>query len=284
MTSDSRTTQKEKYFFHKKEFKIMNSVLLDTFEEHIFDGKCFSELECSCKLNNDKVFSSRFNAWFKDTKDLRQAMPLIFRMFNDYEKKSGFLFDTDLLKRIAKDVDYTDTSQIITGLDIREQAKDSRVKLWFIAKNNPEKTKKLLDEYKDNSLYSLISEGLFSEELLFGYDFYPDKHHEMKIYPIYSGKDVVLLLNRRIIPNERKLLDVISGSGKFHISYKNSNSDKIYHLRPKDESTFIWGLKCDALTAVYARISKFSPRNKLIVSLDEKEIISGKITSANIYY
>lgn len=280
---DKNCNQIDKYVFHKTLFKITDSPQLLIFKKYLHEEKIPFSLECSCKLDSNQIFSERFNMWYKDGKYFPVAVKGIVSFFRELSRKGDFKMDLPRFRNIIGDIDYDKTAQIILGVDFRKDFSDSRAKLWFILKDNPRKIADLLTQY-DYEIRDQVKSSIISDTLLYGFDFYPSGRIDTKIYPIYYEKDIPSLRERGLLPNSERLSDMLNRSNSFHISFKNTVSDKIYHMRPKDPDRFIQGLNNKDISTLYSMISGFSGRNTVIVSISEKEIISGRITSANIYY
>lgn len=275
--------QYEKYLFHRRQFRIVESPLFLSFERLIDDEKTPFSLECSCKLNDTYIFPGRFNVWYKDKSNFHQNILSIISFFRDISKTGYFKIDVPRFKEIIDRIDLVKTSQIIVGVDFRETLSDSRIKLWLIVKNDHEMVSDILKRY-DVERQDFLKESMISDDLLFGFDFYPSGKIDTKIYPLYTEKDIPVLIGKKIVPNDLRILRILEQTRSFHISFKTATDEKIYHLRPKDEMQFISHLKNESISSLFSQISVFPYRNKMIISLSEKEIIVDRIRSANIYY
>ena len=86
-------------------------------------------LECSCKIENNKVYPTRFNIFY-DYKNHVKNINLIFSFFKKISKYPAITINYNLIKKIFdKKFDLNKTERVITGLDLRDNLDDSRIKM-----------------------------------------------------------------------------------------------------------------------------------------------------------
>lgn len=277
----------EKYLFHKEEFAIPESESLALVERYLRDEIQPFELECSCKVSGDDVFPERFYVSYQRTiRDRDAKIEEMAGFFENYSKRTGMNLDRDQLRRIIRDLQSVRIKRFGFAVDVREKKEDSRIKWGLLIAADVENLRHFADAYKDNPLYESVKESLTSRKLLCAYDFFPDGRTALKVYPLYVKTDVGHLLEKGLVPDQEFVRKMIAGSGPFHIAYKNTLSDKIYHLRPLNEERFIESLENHSISGVYERIAACPHRygHQMLVSLSEHEMLSNKIITANFYY
>lgn len=274
----------QKYLFHKKEFSIPESQNILIFENQILGKNEPFMLECSCKVSPEGVFAGRFNIGYKSKIDHKKKISQILDFFREYSGSGSVVLDRERLNRIIHDLQSFAIAQIGFAIDVREEKEESRLKVAMIISGKIPDVKRLAEAYKDHELYGLIKESLTSTNLLCAYDFYPDGRSAMKLYPLYKKDDLNHLIEKKIIPENERIRKMISVCRTFHLAFKNTQSEKVYHFRPRNEETFVRDLNNKVMSDVHAKILTCPHRYKLIVGIPEDEIVSGKIVNANIYY
>jgi MiaB/RimO family radical SAM methylthiotransferase/LynF/TruF/PatF family peptide O-prenyltransferase len=284
---DEETRQKIKYLMHKKKFQIKDDPVLKKFELLMSKSKKY-HLECSCKFSEGKIYPVRFNIWYKDQNqkvlNLNNALRFIKKIFELENVKINY----SILKQIMDEkFDIEKVHQIIVGIDLRSNRAKSRLKIWFIIKNQSKKIKQVLKISKIDIDQNKIFYENMKTELLFGIDFSFDGTTKLKIYPFIKNED---LLNKNVmktLENEfsGKIMKLIQNSDGFHVSYNNKNKDiqRILHLTTYKYDYFIDIMNNKKIEKMKEIILQGKKLGSMIISFPEDEINQG-INNFNIYY
>ena len=90
---------------------------------------------------------------------------LIFNFFKKISNCPGIVINYDIIKKVFNDKFNLDKiQQLIAGIDFRNNLNDSRIKLWFIIKDYPQKLKQVLSVHGSNKT---ISDLIINNKLLF---------------------------------------------------------------------------------------------------------------------
>jgi len=193
-----------------------------------------------------------------------------------------------ILKQIMDEkFDIEKVHQIIVGIDLRSNRAKSRLKIWFIIKNQSKKIKQVLKISKIDIDQNKIFYENMKTELLFGIDFSFDGTTKLKIYPFIKNED---LLNKNVmktLENEfsGKIMKLIQNSDGFHVSYNNKNKDiqRILHLTTYKYDYFIDIMNNKKIEKMKEIILQGKKLGSMIISFPEDEINQG-INNFNIYY
>jgi len=136
-------------------------------------------LECSCKINKHKIHANRFNLWFPNPNGPEQ-MNSVMRFFAEVEKRGNFQLNRNLLNQFyMPEFDWSRLRHFAFGVDIREVISESRLKIWFVLRDYPERKEKAIKLHGDNSA---IRKLLFHNEIIAGFDFSFDGRNIIKLY------------------------------------------------------------------------------------------------------
>jgi len=301
--------QIEKYMFHKRTFNIKDTIYLKEFETLLNASQDY-RLECSCKIEGKKIYPVRFNIWYN--KGNINNINLIFNFFKKVSKCPGITINYNLIKKVFnKNFNLEKTEQVVIGIDYRREINESRLKMWFIIRNYPEKMKEVLSIHGyDKKILDLI----INDELLFGFDFYFDGRTNIKIYPHFNGKclkDVLTLkkqenfIKYKIVKFSlvnkvknsvfklykqlksifsNKIFDLIGECDELYVSFRGKGYKKVLHFHPRRRELFVKQLNNKRLGEISSVIKNKNFGNKGVVSLYEDEINNNLIKKVNIYY
>jgi len=268
-----------KFMSHKKAFHIRDCSCVGLLENVIKKSRDF-ELECSVKVDGERVYPSRFNVYYH--KANKRNLSLVFGFIKDVAKASGAVIDYSLIKNIIKKSDLAKMKNVVVGIDARENKKDSRIKLWFMIGNYPKKIEEIIRMFPKKDMVR----DLVKDELLFGFDFFFDGRKAMKIYPSLSFDDIndKQMLKRIGQEFTKKTVPLMRKCKKVNISFKECSKDASFHFEVESLGVFMDNIgNNNTLKEVKKRIGK-NAGNRGIISLNKKEIESSRFSSINIYY
>jgi|GEM_PF-3521262 len=283
-----KTTRKsdleyKKYILHKKAFNLRDSRALQIFEDLLRSSGNYV-LERSCKIERNKIYPARFYVWYHNQDHLR-SLDLISRFFKGVAECPGTNIDFTLLKEILdRDVDLNKVMQIITGVDLRSKTKDSRIKFWMRIVNYPEKLYQVISMHGHAKT---VMDLLTKDDLLFGIDFYFDGRTNIKLYLGFKPDDLKKPSVRDKLSStfSGKVFDLVKKSRMLFVTLKQEKKlEKILHFSPHDMGLFLDHIGNPVLKKTNQRLKIDGLDAPELVSLYEREINSGKIDTANIYY
>jgi LynF/TruF/PatF family peptide O-prenyltransferase len=280
-----------KYLKNKKVFNIKDSVYLEVFENVFQKSKKLSMVEFSIKINGKKVYPIRFNIYYGrdkyteriDIKEHIRSLNLILNFFNDLSKQNDVKLNYSILKVIFDNkFDLTKLIRPIVGIDLRNNIKKSRAKIWFIIKDYPEKVNQVLSIA---GIKKKTSELMVDDKLLVGIDLYFNGKTKLKVYSLIYKEDINNLKFNKQIRNRfsNKIFDLIKQSEFFSVSF-SENMDRIITIKIEDYSKIIK----NASKTIHKIIEKIE-KNKLdkyglTLSFKENEFNDENMRNINIYY
>jgi LynF/TruF/PatF family peptide O-prenyltransferase len=241
-------------------------------------------LERSCKIEGSEVFPARFYVWYHNQDHLK-SLDLISHFFKGVAECPEANINFSLLEDILeKDIDLNKVMQIIAGVDLRSEIKDSRIKFWMRIVNYPEKLYQVLSMHGHTKTVMGL---LIKNDLLFGIDCYFDGRTNIKLYLGFKQDDLEnpSVLNKLSNAFSDKVFDLVNKSRMLFVTLKQERKlEKILHFSPYDMDPFLDLLGNHVLKETNQRMKIGDLDVPELVSLYEREINNGKIKNANIYY
>jgi len=268
---------------HKNAFDLEYLYPLDLFE-HLVAQVEPCRIECSCKIQDNKLDPARFNLAINNNYARNAKAFLDF--FRRVETRVCVTLDYKPLHLFMKDFDYGRVSQIMAGIDARTELAEARVKTWWAIYDYPKKleTAIALSQSDSKPLRMLLE---LNSHLVIGFHLYLNGQSEVRLYPSIDRKDfqqssVQTKLSKILSSSALKLLeDCLSIS-----LVLKEDGDKIlhYHVRPDRVNYFVDNLHHDLITRAHAPYRDKSKFLGVTVSLSEQELLSGSLKTINLYY
>ncbi|MDJ0598635.1 MAG: LynF/TruF/PatF family peptide O-prenyltransferase [Crocosphaera sp.] len=268
---------------HKNAFDLEYLYPLDLFENLVAQVEpC--RIECSCKIEENKLDPARFNLAINDNFAKKAGQFLEF--FHQVENRVGVALDYTPLSLFMKGFDYSKVNQIMAGIDARTELAQARVKTWWAIDNYPEKLETAIALSKsDSKALRLLLE--MNNSLVVGFHLYLKGKSEVRLYPSVSRNEFEKIeiqsqLSQILSTPALKLLE---DSGAISLVLKE-DGDKIlhYHLLPEKVNLFVDNLHQDILTRAHAPYRDKCQSLGVTVSLSEKELLNGSLKTINVYY
>ncbi len=268
---------------HKNAFDLEYLYPLDLFENLVAQVEpC--RIECSCKIEEDKLDPARFNLAINDS--FSQKAERFLDFFHQVENRVGVTLDYSPLSLFRKGFDYSKVTQIMAGIDARTELAHARVKTWWAIHNYPEKveTAIALSKSESKALRILLE---MNNSIVVGFHLYLNGKSEVRLYPCVSRNEFEKIeiqsqLSQILSTPALKLLE---DSGAISLVLKE-DGDKIlhYHLAPEKVNLFVDNLHQDMLTRAHAPYRDKCQSLGITVSLSEKELLNGSLKTINVYY
>ena len=266
---------------HKRVFQVESLYPLDIFERFVKQAKGWG-LECSCKIEKDKLYPIRFNL-FHNNPSVKQ-FDAVINFFRQVEARDEVKLDYRLMQLfLGNDFDFNKIVQILVGVDLRRELFASRLKLWFVIQDYPEKLEIAIALCGlTEELRALI---VCCSLVVVGFDFYLDGRTNIELYPRILKKelqevDVWKQLAKVVSPPTLQLLD---SCWAFMLGFSKANPETILYCPTPDPDSFIANLRNDLADRVHAHYKKQAVRGT-IVAFRERELLAGAIENLNLYY
>ena len=263
----------------KNAFRPHNCYLLNMFEKILISSLGF-DFELSTKVENGRQFSSRVNLWFYN--DFENNFNTFVDLLKQVNNTKEFKICFELLDKAFNGLSSHNTSVLIFGIDLRDEIKDSRLKLWTCIKEDKEKIDEILKLHKcgDDVLNLLLN-----NKLLFGIDFFMDGRTRIKIYPYFNRKYLDENKDKLISLGifDSKCMPFVELSESVHVSFKEDCSNKIFHFHPINPKSFIKKINSPLLDSLNKRYNSIG-HNLSVLSLLQKELSNNEINNFNVYY
>jgi LynF/TruF/PatF family peptide O-prenyltransferase len=265
---------------HKQAFDIEYFYPIDIFESFVEQAQDWG-IECSCKIEKDRLYAARFNPFPK--KFTFEEVNLVFDLFKKVEVRCDVKLDYGIIHQfLGKNFDFSKVTKIVTGVDLRPDFSASRLKFWFWIDNYPEKLEtaiSLLGAREDLQLLYI------NETWLVGFDFYLNGHSTIELYLSMTQEelqmmDVKLRLAKVLSLPTLNLLDAFSS---VLIGFTPKKQDRLIYGYLINPNEFIDSLHNDVANRVH---SYYRGKKVLdtMICLSEKELITGSLNNFNLYY
>lgn len=284
MSTSDKNTYIDK---HKNAFEVENSYILNIFESFVdkIERITYSILECSCKIEYERLYPARFNIGFAPNNE--KQFNAVFKFLSQIAVKLDVELDYSLFKRLlSSDFNLVKIKELIVGVDLRRELSESRLKIGLTIEDYPELTNfgiNLHSNLKETAQTLLTISYL----LHIGLDLYLDGHSEIEIYP-YIKKDEFQEIGvrqklERVLSNPA--LNPLPVCSRICVGLSNSNSDKIiYYYLERLDDFHNYFLVNDTARAVHAYYREHLIR-EMCVALPEQELVNGiTIQKLNLYY
>ncbi|WP_414583116.1 LynF/TruF/PatF family peptide O-prenyltransferase [Scytonema sp. PCC 10023] len=266
---------------HKRAFKVEDVYPLDIFEHFVKQAKGWG-LECSCKIGKNDLYPIRFNLFY--AKPSSEEFNTILDFCRQVEARNDVQLNYQLMQEFLGDnFDFHKVVQILVGVDLRNELSASRLKVWFVIQNYPEKVEKAMALCEPpEELRALIA---YLSLMVVGFDFYLDGRSSIELYPRIIQKelqevDVQKQLSKILSPPALKLLD---GCWAFGFGFSKANPETILYYPTPDPNSFIAGLHNHLADRVHAYYREKSVR-ATIVAFRESELLAGAVQNLSLYY
>ena len=266
---------------HKNAFDIEHLYPLDLFERLVARVEpC--RIECSCKIEGDKLDPARFNLAVNS--NYVQSAKAFLDFFHQVETRVGVTLDYSPLHLFTQGFDYRKVNQIMAGFDARPELAGTRVKTWWAIENYPEKVETAIALAGTDSpaLRRLLA---MNHGLVVGFHLYLQGHSEVRLYPSVPRKQFQKVAVRSQLAKILSVpaLQLLEDCESISLVLKK-DGDKIlhYHVLPERANLFVDNLHHDLATRAHAPY-----RDKWTlptVSLSEKELLAGSLETMNLYY
>ncbi|WP_414581619.1 LynF/TruF/PatF family peptide O-prenyltransferase [Scytonema sp. PCC 10023] len=228
---------------HKRVFEVEHLYpldILETFGQQVHDWG----LECSCKIDKDKLYPARFNLFRNQPNS--EHYQTVLNFFRSVEARADVKFNYQRLQHfLGNDFDFSRVGQILVGVDLRREFEASRLKFWFLIQNYPQKLATAIALCQPPQELQTL---LIDDSVVVGFDFYFNGRSEIEVYPSIRGEkfkqvDVQIKLAKVFSPKALQLLD---GCWSLVIGFSQANPEKVLYYRTRDPNNFIPKLRCGA--------------------------------------
>jgi LynF/TruF/PatF family peptide O-prenyltransferase len=264
---------------HRHAFGVGESYPLRRFIDMVAHASS-ATLECSCKIEGDEMHAARFNLWFQDD-DRAAQMAAVLAFLRDVEAEQGPTLDDRLFRAFYTPAfDWTGVRAFVVGVDLREHAADSRLKVWFMLDEPATIDAALtLSPFGNDARRLVVGPGL-----LIGFDLFLDGRSAVKLYPRVTHDDLQRpeTYDRLAALLPSAVLAMMSESRWSHISFTDTG-ERIVHCRPADPRAFLERFIADARVGDVATTLMQGEPFDAVVSCRESDIVSSRIHDVNLY-
>ncbi|QEE30405.1 hypothetical protein FTW19_21925 [Terriglobus albidus] len=262
------------------------SVAYQGFRELVREA-AYATVELSIKVAGDSVQAGRFNL-FCVPQDVQGFVAGVMSFFEAVKAAEAPALDLSLLWRFLEgDIDWTRVSRVVVGLDLREQALQSRLKLWFFADDetgvvrNP--VQKALAMHGRDELFDALH---LHPSLLFGYDLCFDGSTGFRSYPDVTAEEFASdSVRARLQPVlSRQTMCAMEEALWTHFQISSRNRDLMVQLHPMEPSAFLAKWVPHPVAARVHGLYGEVPLLDMVVSLPMHELERGEVENFSLYY
>lgn len=266
---------------HKRALKVESLYPLDIFDRFVQKANGWG-LECSCKIERGKLYPARFNLFRNHPSS--QDFDIVFDFFHQVETRNGVKLDYQLMQQFMGDNFNPDKiTQILVGVDLRQEILASRLKFWFVIQDYPEKLETAFALVEPpQELRSLIAS---TSLVVVGFDFFLNGSSVIELYPRILQQELENIevrkqLEKFMSPLTLQLLD---NCWAFGFGFSKANSETVLYCPTPDADSFIANLHNPLADEVHAYYQKQSIL-ATIVAFRERELLKGAVENLNLYY
>jgi len=266
---------------HKQAFTVEPVYPLQLFEAFVARSPDWG-LECSCKIEGERLEATRFNIFRKVPNASHYASVMDF--FEQVAVRSPIRLNYNLLREfLGHDFDFSKVMEILAGVDLRKELGQSRLKFWLVIEKYPERLARAIGLCKPGEELKILP----LEELILvvGFDLFLNGRSEIEMYPNIDEDWLKQpgIQKRLSLMLAKQTLDLTDSCWALGIGISQANPEKILYYRTRDPDNFIPGLRNDLANRVQA-FYRHQPVKGCIIGLRESEIIAKKIENINFYY
>lgn len=268
---------------HKSAFDIDYLYPLDIFEQFVeTTGKCL--IECSGKIKQDKLYPARFNLQFSD-RHYADNLNAVLNFFSKVEARVDIHFNYELLQQfLGNDFDFSKVRTILTGVDLRHELSESRLKIFIRISDYPEKIDIAKQLHGDSpELERLIR----YDTLQIGFDFHFDGRSAIELYPEVKKDEFKQIKVRQKLEEilSPEALKPLAISDTMGIGFSKANEANVLYYFLENYQEFLNYFPVnDTARRVHNFYLQQQGSKKMWVALSESELIAGKIENINLYY
>ncbi len=272
---------------HKNAFEIEYLYPFDIFEQLVAEtGEC--GLEFSCKIERERIYPARINLSYGEDRNFADSFKQILSFFHQVAGRVGVTINYKLLQEfLGNNFDWSKVEGLQTGVDLRQEVTNSRLKLIIRIKDYPEKLETAAALNRDCDTQGFRALLLYSV-LVIGFDFYLDGRSEIELYPEIKKEDF------QRVDVQQRLLQVLSPAALqpleacnvTMVGFSKANPDnKIVYYRLEDKNNFLnYFSPNDLAQKVHAFYQQQPVLDSMWIGLPEQELRGGIIQNINLYY
>ena len=278
----SRRKNLDCVLFHKERLEVADSAPLDAFLRLVARSEECT-VESSVRIEHGERHAARWNLFHHgDGKAAFLDSALSF--LTDAARSAGATPDHALLDAfLGEGLHFDRVRKIVTGVDLRTRMEASRLKVWFMLKDDPGKAELAIALHGDASL---VRKLILHREFLVGFDFRLDGTSAIKLYPD-------LLPSELQDPGTReKLRDVLSDRALeamdqclwTHLYISRHHSGLVLQCHPADPDSFVERyLDRDAVGPVHDLYAGTRLLD-MVVAFRERELERLPARDSSVYY
>jgi len=235
-----------------------------------------SSVEASCKLDGARRHAARFNLFFHD--DPEGAHRRV-RGFFDTLRETTKLDTAVVDEFIGAGLDFARVQKVVTGVDLRQDPRASRAKVWFMLRHYTEKVERALSMADDDGRARAL---LLHHPFLVGFDLHFDGTTRIKLYPDVRPEELA-------DPRVQQALSVNALAAMAectwtHLYFASPGVPPTLQLHPRDPDVFVARhLSPELAEPVHARYAG-APLLDMVVSLPHDDIGKGPARRFALYY
>ena len=271
---------------HREAFHIGDSAALTHFSALIGEAES-ATIECSCKVEGERVHPARFNLWFQQ-RPSEEQMGAALRFLARVEASVGVALDYEPFRRFyGAGFDWARTEALVVGIDLREKKADSRLKIWFKLGQYPEKEEEafLLANDLQGDSGAELRPLMVRPGFLVGFDFTLDGRAAIKLYARMEQVDLKNPATRArlasaLSPAALARMDACAWG---YVSLARNGGGRSLHFRPTDPASFIPGLLGDDRVERISEHHRHEDLLDTVVSVRERDLSASRIQDFNLY-
>ncbi len=266
---------------HKRIFQVESLYPLDIFEDFVQKAKGWG-LECSCKVQNNKLYPARFNLFCN--RPSVEEFDAVLNFFHQVEARNDVKLGYRLMQQfLGDDFECTKIKQILVGVDLRKELLASRVKFWLVIQDYPEKRETAIAlSSTTEELRELIS---CTSLLVIGFDFFLNGSSTIELYPRILRDELEKVKVRQLLAKfiSPPALQLLENCWAFALGFSKANPETILYYPTSEPDSFIPHLQNKLANSVHDYYRK-QPIKATIFAFRESELLAKSVQNLNLYY
>jgi LynF/TruF/PatF family peptide O-prenyltransferase len=179
--------------------------------------------------------------------------------------------------------DFRRSRKVVTGIDIRTDFPESRLKMWFMLTDYPEKVERAVALHGDDCDVTRLK---LHDEFLVGFDFRFDGRSAIKLYPDVRPWELRDPAHRVILGNalSGEALEAMGRCRWTHIYLARHHAGRVLQFHPAEPDEFVARYLAPEMVRPVHELYEGTPLLDMVVSVRERDLADRPIRDFTVYY
>lgn len=268
--------------FHRDAFCIPDSPAIAAFVR-LVEATESGTAESSCKVASGQIHAARWNLFYHGD-EKKQFLDCVFEYLREVERLENVFLNYALVDRLLYGgVDFGLVRKIVTGIDLRSNPADSRLKLWLMLTRSPDLVERAVTLHGEPHAIETLR---LHDEFLVGVDLTFDGRSAIKLYPDVTPAELENMEIRQRLSRvlSQEALEAMSRCCWTHVYIAKQNKETVLQFHPSDPDDFVARYLPDVARSKIHAAYRGSRLLDMVVSLPESELRRVPAENFSLYY